>query len=714
MLGERKLKTKLFAIVVALAMLLAMSIPAYAAGPGPVMPKLQFKFYSGQSALYTALKSGDIDMMAWPLTYDQAQDAMADPNIVVAPYYDLGDYELAINNNLTCALYPEWRSPTSYVEFRQAIALCVDKDGLISGTALKGYATRLDTHVIVPIANAWVNWDVSKYGPNGELLDNYPWDYDPAAAAAKLDAAGFVQGTTPNPNYDSGVSWSSPYLRVYPAGHEKAGQDLDPLKVYIRNDHEPRKQLGDQVVRDLQLLGIPCDVTYGKSSVCYTPVYVQSKYHLYTAGWSLGRFPLSMYSFYNPVGIYPGGPNFYLINDPDVTPWTEQLYPQATSIEMSKEAAYWCQYYMVQKAYLVPVYAAKSYYAYRKGTLGVTATYGYGLTTGLDWAFLQCLHQDYPAVDTISYGTLNPPIAINPLFSSWLWDYEVIDRIFTGYMTGNPYRLDAGKVGTSATAGDTPWMAKDWAYEVDSITGNAIVTVYFRNDIYWHDGVKFTVADFNETIYLGKYYDDSWGYSDFIHVVNTEIVDANTIKIYFDMPTFWSIYTCNYGMLPKHIYGFDSGKHHPLPTDPDFYDVGPHGEWPWADDPITPVTDPAEVWVGTNMWKYVPGTYVGGTGGGILLEAWDNFWLGAYKPGDLDFVYSWTEKCYKIGLGDLTMMAYAYGTRGDSYVTFKLPGQKGAWNPGADLATPSGVVGLADLVTLAKNYGKSWGSYSGV
>jgi ABC-type transport system substrate-binding protein len=704
------MKTRFVAVVVALvmAMTLLMAVPARAGEPGPVMPKLQFKFYSGTTALYTALKTGAIDMMAWPLSYDQAQDAMSDPNIQVAPYFDLGDYELAINNNWTCAAYPDWRSPTSYVDFRRAIAYLLDKDGLIAGPALKGFGTRIDTLIPLPILKEWVNWDVVKYGPNGELLNNYPWEYDPYAARDLLDAAGFVQGTEDNPYYDPNIPWSSPKLRVYPPGHEKAGQTLDPLKVYVRNDHEPRLTFGRQVYNHLRLLGIPCDVTEGRSGVCYYPVYIYRTYHLYTAGWSLGRFPIWYYSFFHPIGIYPGGPNFYLVNDTELTPILEDLYPQSTSIAMSKAASLQAQSHQVMKVYTIPVYSSKSYFAYRKGLLGVTTTYGYGLTTALDFTFLTCYHENFPTVNTITYGTLNPPEAINPIFSSWLWDYEVIDRIFTGYMTGNPYRLDPGKIGPGK-AGDMPWMAKDWEYTTGA-DGNAIVTVYFRNDITWHDGTPFTVADLNETIYLGKYYDDSWGYSDFVHVVSTEIVNDYTIKIYFDMPTFWSIYTCNYDIVPKHIYGFDSGKHHPYPND---YETGPHGEWPWKDDPITPVENPEEVWVGTNMWKYVPGTYVSGVGGGILLQAYDNFWLGKYMPGDLDLVYSWTDKCYKIGLSDLVMLANAYGTRGDGYVPFKLPGEKGAYNPAADLASPSCIIGLSDLVTLAKNYGKTWGSYAG-
>jgi ABC-type transport system substrate-binding protein len=851
------MKTRFVAVVLALAMAMSllMAVPAHAV-KGQVMDNLQFNFYGTATALYTGLVKNEIDFMGWPLTYTQYIDATYNPDVIVAPYYDLGDYELAINNNYSLPDMP-WRSPTNYTEFRQAIACLVDKDGLIAGPALNGFATRIDTHIPRPALNDWVNYNVSKYGPNGELLNNYPWDYNPAKAAQILDAAGFIQGSTPNPDYDPSLPWSAKYIRVYPPGHEKAGQDLDPLIVYIRRDHAPRKALGEQVANDLKKIGIPVTIIEGGSRVCHDLVYKYRKYHLYTAGWSLGRFPIWFYSFYNPIGIYPGGPNFYQINDHEVTPWTEEVYPKAQSVEQSMRAAKMCQYYQVMKAYCIPVWSSASYYAYRKGFVYVPATQGYGLTTGLDFVFLATYHQNYPTVNTIRYGTMNPPVALNPLFSSWLWDYEVLDRIFTGYMNGNPYKMTPGK---SPAGGDLPWMAYDWKWEIDPTDGNATVTLWFRHDIKWHDGVPFTVDDLNETIELGKYYDDSWGYSDFVHVIGFTKIDDYTCKIHFDMQSIWALYTANYDIVPKHIYGFNSGKHHPLPTDPDFYDVGPHGYWPWKDDTVTPVSDPAQVWVGTSMWKYVPGTHVPDVGGGILLTYNPDFWMQV-TAGEIDFAYYWTSfanvkyaksynankaiytdetedinnpiendvtlppiqnqtsgdciyigdstiftriiitvtrpgnysgidvkweywngnswfpianltdetkgftkggssiviftppsnwvetkvdgvsaywirarailstntsiitaplasiasvgyfDCFKIGLPDLVLLANAYGTRGDGEVPFKVPGTKGAWNPGADLASPSGIIGLSDLVTLAKNYGKTWGRY---
>jgi hypothetical protein len=58
----------------------------------------------------------------------------------------------------------------------------------------------------------------------------------------------------------------------------------------------------------------------------------------------------------------------------------------------------------------------------------------------------------------------------------------------------------------------------------------------------------------------------------------------------------------------------------------------------------------------------------------------------------------------------LVLLANAYGTSGTGDVPFSL-GKKGDWEPGCDLAAPSGIVGLSDLVTLAKNYGGTWGEY---
>jgi hypothetical protein len=260
-------------------------------------------------------------------------------------------------------------------------------------------------------------------------------------------------------------------------------------------------------------------------------------------------------------------------------------------------------------------------------------------------------------------------------------------------------------------------MAYDWNYEIMS-DGNANCTFWFRHDITWHDGVPFTVDDVSYTINVQKAYGDSWGHADFSHVVAFQKLDDWACSIQFDCPSIYALYMCLYDIVPEHIYQYIA-----IPADAagGGSTTGHHGEWPGADAlpaeilaPLTYPVAPEDVWVGTNMWKYIPGTYVSGTGGGLTCEAFSGFWTKLTR-GDIDFKYYWQPGAppkggsYNIGLSDLVLLANAYGTTGKCVpVPFKLGGLH-TWEPGCDLAAPAGVVGLSDLVTLALNYGKTWG-----
>ena len=95
-------------------------------------------------------------------------------------------------------------------------------------------------------------------------------------------------------------------------------------------------------------------------------------------------------------------------------------------------------------------------------------------------------------------------------------------------------------------------------------------------------------------------------------------------------------------------------------------------------------------------------------------------------PGAIAFKYTWINASsdqqpsggyYKVGLLDLVYLANAYGAIGSppANMTGGLSGVPGAahiWNPACDLAAPSGIIGLSDLVTLATHYGWYYGNYS--
>jgi len=480
--------------------------------------------------------------------------------------------------------------------------------------------------------------------------------------------------------------------------------------------------------------GVPnSGITYElPSGGCYTPVFINHDFDFYTAGWSFGIHPLFFYSSYTPVGIYPGGPNLYMIDDWNMTYHAEQEYPYDTADSPASSAyaisqAKMCQYRQVQLAMLVPLYTSASYMAYRTGAVGVINFRGYALETALEYTFMNAkvppyAHTPAPGM-VIRYGTLNPPEQINPIFSSWVWDYEVVDTIFNGPMNVNPYQPTV--VGKSPTGADQPWMAYDWNYQLSSFTGwdgtpytnMANVTYWFRHDITWQDEVPWSVDDFNYTIFLNAAYGDSWGVSDMQHVVNFIKWDNWTCSVYFDIPTFWTLYTATYDQVPKHIY-----EHIDIPAGAagGGSTTGHHGMWPGdaatvgeVHTPLTFPIDPEDTWVGTGMWMYVPGTFVSGEGGGLTVDPYPNFWMNITQ-GDIDFKYFWNagsppqEGNYVIGLSDLVLLANAYGTSGIPPIPFQLGGLH-VWEPGCDLAPPASIVGLSDLVTLALNYGRTWG-----
>jgi len=167
-----------------------------AVSKGPRMDHLQIKFYENQSAEFQGLLNDEIDVMDSPLTNDQYQSVLGNPDIEVCPYSDLTWYEMAFNNNVTDLSHTQYRKAMNCTEFRQAMACLIDKDSLIAGPELAGSATRIDTPIPRPLFDNWVSFNVSKYDSNGNLLNNYPWDYNETHALEILWTNNWYSHTT--------------------------------------------------------------------------------------------------------------------------------------------------------------------------------------------------------------------------------------------------------------------------------------------------------------------------------------------------------------------------------------------------------------------------------------------------------------------------------------------------------------------------------------
>jgi ABC-type transport system substrate-binding protein len=298
------MKKTLASIMLALILSLIVFAPTSSASltKGVRTENLAVLYYTSPQAAFAALQIGDIDIMASPLSAEQYAVATTDPNIVLGLVQENDMHEFDLNNNATIATYPGVTSPTSYFEFRQALALLVDKNYIVNSIC-GGFADRID----VPVPKSAYSWANSSV-----VYPNYPYEYDPPAATAKLDEAGFLQGTTPNPYYDAGFPGSAQHIRTYPEYHPKAGQDLDPIIFYARSDGLQKLYAGMYLRDNMRKAGIPVDFRTGSLGVCYPAVFGERDYHIYTGGWALGRYPTYLYSLYGPEFWFPFGPNIVL------------------------------------------------------------------------------------------------------------------------------------------------------------------------------------------------------------------------------------------------------------------------------------------------------------------------------------------------------------------------------------------------------------------
>lgn len=129
-----------------------------------------FKFISDPTAAFAAMMAGDIDAFpGFPATETLAQFE-ADPRFKVIVGNTEGETILAMNNK---------SEALSDIRVRKAVTFAMDRAAIIEG-AMFGYGTPIGTHF-------------PPHNPNYKDLLSYS-PYDPAAAKALLEEAGYGQG----------------------------------------------------------------------------------------------------------------------------------------------------------------------------------------------------------------------------------------------------------------------------------------------------------------------------------------------------------------------------------------------------------------------------------------------------------------------------------------------------------------------------------------
>lgn len=342
--------------------------------------------------------------------------------------------------------------------------------------------------------------------------------------------------------------------------HPKAGQDLDPIVFYARSDHSLRLKAAEHLRDNMLKHGIPVDFKQGPSPFCRPPVMTRRDYHIYTGGWRLGRFPTSLFFLYHSAFWYPDGPNYVVppcpdpkyprgqsisIVDPNLDINLEDIY-YANSIPEAITAAKKAQVIMEREVINVPLCAAKSFFAWRSWLLGVCDMMAYGPEN--TYTFMNAYKaSDAPDPSQIKIGWNQPPQALNILFSQWVYDYGILDRIYEGGLAVNPY-----DIGT-----DQAWIVQDWGVSTWQEAGETKTkaTYWLRKDVKWVAPVTgayirdFTAKDVVFSIMFSYAFDDGWSWDNVMDVDHVLVIDDYCYEIYFVDESYWFQYAANYPYL---------------------------------------------------------------------------------------------------------------------------------------------------------------------
>ncbi len=729
--------SRLVVVLFASAILLVMPnfmVASAAAQNGPRGEDLVISFYDSQESAYAALTTGDIDLMLYDLTISQTDNAFTNPNLVTCKVPDSGFCEFDLNNNYTIKAYPGIRSPMNYSEMRKAVAFLSDKDFYVKvwfGTK----AARIDQMVAAPYYG-WANESWS--------YPHYPYEYSPAAAKAMLDSR-FPVGTTPNPYYDASNPLSSAYIRQYPVDHpQKAGQDLDPLIFYVRVDHPPRLHSGSRVYHALQMLGVPIDARWWAAYPSYPEVMGEFNYHIYTGAWSVGRFPpLTLYSLYHSVQAYPYGSNYVTGNG--THPYLDDLLYNANYAANYSDAVKYTKLalgYMTEICVNIPLWSPATYWGWSNKLLGVVNMQGDDPASG--YSFLNAYKQDG---SVIRCGAINPPYAMNIIYSTWIYDYSNLDRmnLYSG-VTYPAYN----------TALDMGGFVRDWETTAwnDNGTLKTKLVMAFRSDGYF---VKPVSGDPGRNVNATHYYinawyryqtDDCFFHHEFINLHHVDITGTYDFEAYFNTLSYWDAYCAQPALLPVDTWA----EHAELITKQNetFVDPVTPGSVPTAEEEVwftsvtfngTPLTLGAdynivsgqlhiynalgpgtlhvEYWAVGEPRGYTPGnlpwqtifegagmyyctSFTPGVGGSATYKRNPFYYMETPPLGEVDFVRKQVDGKpigpHKVDIFDLAVAGAAFGSQGTG-----IPSSN--WVPGADVAPSGGVIDILDLVTVT---GVNW------
>jgi len=673
-------------LAIIFASLLATSsfvFPVTAQEYGPKASNLLIHIYLNPDAENQDIDAGIIDINDWPLAKEWIDKWVADPDITLRSYTDIGQYEIDINHQrwpTGCEehKYFDETCPRCLAarEFRKAIAHLVDKDRIVS-EVLKGYGYRMELP-LPPFLSPYIT-DLEGLG----LI----YEYSPAAALSTLNAAGFDDWDD-----DDIIEWKHPDTGDV--------EELPELAFYIRMDDPNRKAAGEMLATELKNIGIKTKAIVTERTVCYKQVMVLYDFHLYTGGWSLTVLPDGYYDLYSNETYY--GPDVgWSVNYNGFC--NNEFYEYASAakypsnIEEAKAAALEAGRVYAENVGAIQMYTMAAVKAYGSDWTGVVNNQGFGIDDN-EYTWLTMYN---PADDTIDYSFKSDIEQLNMMSSEWLWDHLALERIYEPLMSYNPFNLDFTEY----------WLAEshELGTWVNPATGEDATEMNFtlRSGVTWHDGTPFTAEDVKFTIDFTVACGPgiAWLYPNVQDVNSTDIMPDGKVRVRMNSFSIWALqWIGNMPMFKKSLWESIEDTTGKTWTDPGFNFIAVRNYDPMVDDADGDGTEDLKQ-DGTGPWIFQdvePGT-------AISFVANTNYYLSQaevdaalermfHGVGDVD-------EDGAVGIRDVGLALRAFMTTPASGGT---PGAWGAWNPAADLDGDDEVT-LTDLTIAGRNYGRESG-----
>jgi len=754
------LKTKHFVIaLLVLASIFAMSfsLTPVLAESGPRMLKLHCVNYGDPYSEFTALETGAIDIVDWPLTKYWVDRWATNPSIVMRDFSEIGEYGYAFN----CQRWPtglgvgpdgkmgslvEYGPPKtgaavddylteydgktkSYKHyfnlidvydreawaFRLALSYLTDKS-YIQTEILKGYGEMFDTYMPQSLKSLYNKGNLTASSftidlPGGSVtIPSLIYTKNVDKAIELLNAAGFTENPVTHVRIDPKGDWSTTGA---------AGGDLKPLIFYIRLDDPNRKAAGEHLAADMQAIGIPVEARVVEKTVAFKSVMVEYNFHLYTEGYSFGADGdflygvFSSHQFWAPVG-WSGGYQAACFRDLDF--WLDRVL-YSPKLDPDGRYAIGNATYLINKYQVTEgLWAAAGVKAYSADWSGVVNMQGYGVDHGVpgygEYSFLNM----YKAGDdTINYGFKSSPEAIHIICSEWVWDWQLLNCIYDPLIGRNPYDLSK----------EVGWIAESWSLGLWD-GDKTYVDFAIRSNAKFHDGTSVTADD---VVFSLEFIRDcgpgtAWNYATVMDIKNVTKIDNLHVRVYFRVQSWMAAHWAGivggcvlnsklwWAANDAYGWGYRTAVFNPDPAvyRRDNWESAKVREYhPWTDDANNNgIKDLVED--GAGPWKYKSGDLLTGV---FDLDAWPQYYLTqdaiSTFLGNAFWAKGDVNRDTLVDTKDMGLIARALGFSGDPNSTPLPPPQPwDVYNSAADLDKNTKVE-LKDLAIAGDSYGNSAG-----